>query len=53
TVTTQQVDATLEMPHEAFALLCAGKLKPNAAFMSGRLKVTGDMFLVMKVAPSL
>jgi putative sterol carrier protein len=32
-----------------FAALVAGKLNPTTAFMTGKLKIAGDMSLAMKL----
>jgi len=42
-------DATLTMTSDNFNKMFAGKLKPTAAFMSGRLKISGNMGKAMKL----
>eukprot|EP00092_Neocalanus_flemingeri_P035049 GFUD01038137.1.p1 GENE.GFUD01038137.1~~GFUD01038137.1.p1 ORF type:complete len:447 (-),score=121.53 GFUD01038137.1:118-1458(-) len=42
-------DATLTMTSANFNKMFAGKLKPTAAFMSGRLKISGNMGKAMKL----
>ncbi|XP_014279089.1 hydroxysteroid dehydrogenase-like protein 2 isoform X2 [Halyomorpha halys] len=42
-------DATLTMNTENFQKLFAGKLKPTAAFMTGKLKISGNMQKAMKL----
>lgn len=46
-----QVDTSLELSDNAFALVCAGKLSPQHAFMTGRLVVRGDMLKAMRCGP--
>lgn len=46
-------DCTLTASAETFEDLLAGDLDPTAAFMSGRLKVEGDMGLAMKLGTLL
>merc|ERR1711915_1061706 len=42
-------DATFKMNSTNFNKMFAGKLKPTAAFMSGRLKISGNMGKAMKL----
>src|SRR5262245_19552949 len=42
-------DATITVDFEDFKQLAAGKLDPMMAFMSGKLKVAGDMSAAMKL----
>jgi putative sterol carrier protein len=42
-------DATITVDFEDFQNLAAGKLDPMMAFMSGKLKVAGDMSVAMKL----
>ena len=42
-------DATITVDFEDFKSLAAGKLDPMMAFMSGKLKVAGDMGVAMKL----
>jgi len=41
----EEADATLTMKWDNFKKLAEGKLDPAMAFFSGRLKVSGDMFV--------
>lgn len=43
-------DCTLTADAETFRDMLAGALDPTGAFMSGRLRVDGDMGLAMKLA---
>lgn len=42
-------DATVAVNFEDFTQLLQGKLDPMMAFMSGKLKVAGDMSVAMKL----
>lgn len=42
-------DATVQVDFEDFKNIAAGKLDPMMAFMSGKLKVLGDMSVAMKL----
>jgi len=42
-------DCTLKQSIEDFALMSEGKLDSTLAFMSGRLKIEGDMGLAMRI----
>jgi len=44
-----QVNCTLTMKSDVFNSMVTGKLKPTSAFMSGKLKIKGDMGLAMKL----
>jgi len=44
-----ETDATLTMTSANFNKMFAGQLKPTAAFMSGRLKISGNMGKAMKL----
>lgn len=44
-----QVNCTLTMKSDVFNNMVIGKLKPTSAFMSGKLKIKGDMGLAMKL----
>lgn len=46
---TGRADITITVADTDFAALAAGKLKPQAAFMRGKLKVKGNMGLAMKL----
>lgn len=43
-------DCTISMSREDFESLIAGELNPTMAFMSGKLKVTGDMSIAMQLS---
>lgn len=45
----EKADATLTMASDDFVALTKGQLNPMTAFMSGKIKVAGDMGLVMKL----
>lgn len=47
--TADAPDITLTMDAEDFKNMIAGQLNPMMAFMSGKLKITGDMSLAMKL----
>ncbi|XP_066998301.2 hydroxysteroid dehydrogenase-like protein 2 [Anabrus simplex] len=42
-------DATLEMTSQHFTEMFTGKLKPTAAFMTGKLKISGNLQKAMKL----
>ncbi len=44
-----EADCTMTADAETFQGILAGDINPTAAFMSGRLKVEGDMGLAMKL----
>ncbi|KAG8177663.1 hypothetical protein JTE90_012443 [Oedothorax gibbosus] len=44
-----KADVTLTMDLDSFGKMFGGTLKPTAAFMSGKLKLKGDMGLAMKL----
>jgi len=44
-----QPDATFKMSSDNFGKMFAGKLKPTAAFMTGKLKIEGNMGKAMKL----
>ena len=46
---TSEADATLSMTSNNFQKMFAGQLKPTTAFMSGRLKISGNMGNAMKL----
>ncbi len=46
-------DCTLTADPEVFESLLAGDLNPTAAFMTGKLKIDGDMGMAMKLASIL
>ena len=41
-------DVTMSMKEEDFAGMFSGKLSPTAAFMGGKLKISGNMMLALK-----
>ena len=47
--TAENPDATITMTADDFQDLTSGELNPMAAFMSGKIKVKGDMGIVMKL----
>ena len=49
----EDADVTLTADTETFRDILEGTLNPTAAFMSGRLKVDGDMGAAMRLAPAL
>lgn len=46
-------DCTMTASADTFQSILAGELNPTAAFMSGRLKVDGDMGMAMKLGSIL
>lgn len=48
-----EADCTIAADAETFRGLLDGELNPTGAFMSGRLRVEGDMGLAMKIAALL
>lgn len=46
-------DCTMTASADTFRAMLDGDLDPTAAFMSGRLKVDGDMGLAMKLGSTL
>ena len=48
-----EADCTLSADADTFQEILAGDLSPTAAFMSGRLKVDGDMSLAMQLGSQL
>ena len=45
----EAADATLTMTSANFVKMFNGKLSSTTAFMTGRLKIDGDMMLAMKL----
>jgi putative sterol carrier protein len=48
-----EADCTMTASAETFQGMLDGEINPTAAFMSGRLKVDGDMGLAMKLGSIL
>ena len=48
-----EADVTLSSDAETFREMLDGALNPTTAFMSGRLKIDGDMGTAMKLAGAL
>ena len=46
-------DCTITISKEDFEALAAGELNPTMAFMSGKLKVDGDMSVAMQLSQIL
>jgi putative sterol carrier protein len=46
-------DCTFTMKADDFASLAAGKLNPQTAFMSGKLKIKGSVSVAMKFTPDV
>jgi len=42
-------DVTMTLARDDFIKMFGGNLNPTAAFMSGRLKIKGDLSLAMKL----
>lgn len=55
TVSNEDADAqcTIKISMENFEKMAAGDLDPTAAFMSGKLSVSGDMSIAMKLGTVL
>jgi len=49
----EPADCTLKADAETFEAILAGDLNPTSAFMSGRLKVDGDMGVAMRLGSAL
>lgn len=49
--TTDKPDCTITMAYDDFALMMQGKLDAQAAFMSGKIKIGGNMMLSTKLGP--
>ncbi|PWJ21108.1 SCP2 sterol-binding domain-containing protein [Jannaschia seohaensis] len=49
----EEADCTMTADAETFQGILAGEVNPTAAFMSGRLKVDGDMGVAMKLGGAL
>ncbi|MEM9318729.1 MAG: SCP2 sterol-binding domain-containing protein [Pseudomonadota bacterium] len=48
-----EAEVTLSANADTFREILDGDLNPTAAFMSGSLKIDGDMGVAMKLAPAL
>ncbi len=48
-----ETDVTLTADRDTFEAMMTGELDPSAAFMSGRLKIDGDMGVAMKLGAAL
>ncbi len=46
---TESPNMTLSMAASDFAALAQGELNPMAAFMQGKIKISGDMSLAMRL----
>ena len=46
---SEKPDITITMKASDFIKLVSGKLNPTMAFMTGKIKIKGDMGLVMKL----
>jgi len=51
--TDAPADCTITMSREHFEELLAGDLNPTAAFMTGKIKVAGDMSVAMALSQIL
>ena len=49
----EETDVTLSADTETFVEILDGSLNPTSAFMSGRLRVEGDMGQAMKLGAAL
>ena len=50
---SQTADCTIGLSLDTFERIAAGQLDPTSAFMQGKLRVTGDLALAMKLSPIL
>jgi len=48
-----QADVTMTLSRDDFIKMFAGQMNPTSAFMTGRLKVKGDIGLAMKLEKML
>ena len=49
----EDADVTMTADADTFREILDGSLNPTTAFMSGRLKIDGDMGAAMRLAPAL
>ncbi|MCV6595386.1 MAG: SCP2 sterol-binding domain-containing protein [Silicimonas sp.] len=49
----EEADVTMTADADVFQEILSGDLNPTSAFMSGRLKIDGDMGAAMRLAPAL
>ncbi|MEQ6204126.1 SCP2 sterol-binding domain-containing protein [Sulfitobacter sp. HNIBRBA2951] len=49
----EEADVTLSADPDTFAGIMSGDTNPTSAFMTGKLKVDGDMGMAMKLASAL
>jgi putative sterol carrier protein len=49
----EEADVTMTADADTFREILDGNLNPTTAFMSGRLKIDGDMGAAMRLAPAL
>lgn len=49
----EDADVTMTADSDTFREILDGSLNPTTAFMSGRLKIDGDMGAAMRLAPAL
>eukprot|EP00746_Dinoflagellata_sp_MGD_P161215 gnl/MRDRNA2_/MRDRNA2_88277_c0_seq1.p3 gnl/MRDRNA2_/MRDRNA2_88277_c0~~gnl/MRDRNA2_/MRDRNA2_88277_c0_seq1.p3 ORF type:complete len:109 (-),score=26.98 gnl/MRDRNA2_/MRDRNA2_88277_c0_seq1:28-354(-) len=47
----EKADCTITMSEEDFVAMASGKLEGTQAFMSGKLKIKGNMMLAQKLGP--
>ncbi len=52
-VADEDADVTLSADSETFQAIFSGDMNPTSAFMSGKLKIDGDMGAAMKLATVL
>jgi putative sterol carrier protein len=48
-----EADCVITADSETFAAMISGDLDPTAAFMSGKLRIEGDMGMAMKLSAAL
>ncbi len=49
----EEAEVTMTADADTFRDILEGNLNPTSAFMSGRLKIDGDMGAAMRLAPAL